>query len=146
MRHSVTRKDTWLSCALKLWYYYYYYYRRFKKHYFYSKFSYCHNQVKGTMNFYRWNCLKTIHLNLKPQPDKFWKYVSSCRKSYSTSRQLQVNGDYLVEPGEKAFVTPFLSVYINLRPGVSIPNSCLMICYRYHLFRKEKFKKIKLLK
>ena len=69
---------------------------------------------------------KTIRVdnNLKAQPTKFCKYVSSFRINTCASVQLDANSDYLAESGEmaEALAKHFDSVYNNFSTWVFHPD------------------------
>jgi hypothetical protein len=79
-----------------------YYHKRFKKKntdYFYNQYSKHCKLVKTTIKSDRLAWLMSTDDNLKTEPTKFWKYVSTFRKSDSTSIQLHVDATYRDDPG-----------------------------------------------
>jgi hypothetical protein len=71
--------------------------------------------------------LKSIDDNLKNQPTKFWKYVSTLRKSNSTLIQLHVDGTCTYGPDDiaEAFAKYFYTSYSRISPPLtSIPDYC----------------------
>jgi hypothetical protein len=80
-----------------------YYHKRFKKKntdYFYSQFSKYGKHVRATIKSDGLAWLKSIDDNFKRQPTKFWKHVSTFRKSNSTLIQLHVDGTCTDDPGD----------------------------------------------
>jgi hypothetical protein len=86
--------------------------RKAKNEYYYSTFSHYRKLVKITIKSDRHNWYKSIDDDLKIQPSKFWRYVSSVRKHNSYAIHLDV-GTIVVEPTEvaEAFAKHFQSVY-----------------------------------
>jgi hypothetical protein len=78
-----------------------YFYRRYKKsknEYYYSKFSHYRKLVKITVKSDRLNWYKSTGDDLKTNPSRFWKYVSSFRKQNSYTIHLDINSTSVVEP------------------------------------------------
>jgi hypothetical protein len=99
-----------------------YFYRRYKKsknEYYYSKFSHYWKLVKITIKFDRINRYKSIDDDLKTQPSKFWRYVSSFRKRTLHTIYLDIYVTNVVEPTEvaEAFAKHFQSVYNTTTPA-----------------------------
>jgi hypothetical protein len=76
--------------------------KKSKNEYYYSKFSHYRKLVKITIKSDRLNLYNSIDDDLKTQPSKFWRYVSSVRKQNSYTIHLDVNGTNIVEPTEVA--------------------------------------------
>ena len=93
-----------------------YFHRRYRKHkleHYYRKFSYYWKLVKITIKSHRLNCYTSTDNDLKTQPAKFWKYVSSFRRHNSRTIQHNINGAYIVESHKvvETFAEHFQSVY-----------------------------------
>jgi hypothetical protein len=95
-----------------------YFYRRYKKsknEYHYNKFSHFQKLIKTTIKTDRLNWYKSIDDDLKTQPSKFWKYVSSFTKHNSHAFHLDINDTDVVDPTDvaEAFAKHFRVKIIN---------------------------------
>jgi hypothetical protein len=97
---------------------------------FYNQFSKYHKLVKTTIKSDRLAWLKSIDDNLKRQPAKFWKFVSTFQKSNSTLIQLHGDGTCTNDPGDvaEAFVKHFYTSYSCISPPLS---SISAYCYDF---------------